>query len=199
MEPIYRYDIVQGTDEWHQIRLGRFTGSTFYKFIKATKEKKEELIASKAVEHYLGDTDDSGFTTFAMERGSILEPEARRLYQAINDVTVKEVGFVEYGEYAGCSPDGLVGDDGFIEIKCPLAHNFLVWRKNKLIKPEYVIQIQYNLYITKRQWCDFFVYHPRLGYYCIRVEKDPKLQEIIEQSLKELQEQIEEYKTECLS
>lgn len=198
MEPIYHWKIEQGTAEWDEIRLGKLTGSDFHLFLGKQQEKKDEKLAEKATERVLGDTDRESFTTKAMERGHILEPEARRLYQALTDAEVKEVGFVTLNSYVGCSPDGIVENNGIIEIKCPMAKNFLLWRNKQYIKPEYRTQIQFNLYVTNRDWCDFFVYHPRLGYYMVRVEKDLEYQERIKETIDECITKIKEYEEQCL-
>ena len=197
MEPVYHWKIVQGTQEWDEIRLGKLTGSDFHTFLTCKTETRELALAEKAAERALADTDTKKATTWAMERGHTLEPEARRLYQAINEVTVTEVGFVSLGDYVGCSPDGLVGDDGIIEIKGPRAKNFLLWKTKNYIMPDYKTQIQFNLFVTGRKWCDFFVYHPRLGYYCIRVEQNQETQEAIRLAIDSCIESIKEYEEQC--
>ena len=197
MTPEYCWNIVQGTPEWDQVRLGRLTGSDFHLFLSSRTYAKEEKLAEKASERFMRDSDNEHYTNWAMDRGHMLEPEARRLYQAIAQTEVKEVGFVKLGDYVGCSPDGVIGNDGLIEIKCPLAKNFLIWRKKEYIKPEYKTQIQFNLFVTGRKWCDFFVYHPRLGYYCVRVEQDEKTQEAIAKAVEECVATIKEYEEQC--
>jgi putative phage-type endonuclease len=197
MTPEYCWKIEQGTPEWDQVRLGRLTGSDFHLFLSSRTDTKEEKLAEKATERYMRDSDNEHFTTWAMERGHILEPEARRLYQGIVGNNVKTVGFVKLGDYVGCSPDGLVGEDGLIEIKCPLAKNFLIWKNKEYIKPEYRTQIQFNLYVTQRKWCDFFVYHPRLGCYTVHVLPDPEIQQKIATTIDECVEKIKEYETLC--
>lgn len=119
--PDYRYDIVQGTDEWLAERLGRFTGSDFHVFLGNSQTKKEKLW-EKVAEHMFGDSDREEYSTFAMERGHILEIEARKIYSMASEEDVTEVGIViadgDWKNYVACSPDGLVGKDGIIEIKC---------------------------------------------------------------------------------
>jgi hypothetical protein len=95
------------------------------------------------------------------ERGEELEPEARIAYEIVKDVTVETVGFIEEDEYLGCSPDGLVGDDGGLEIKCPDDVKFF----RLLIgddKPDeaYIWQCQMSLLITGRKWWDLVHYNP---------------------------------------
>lgn len=181
--PDYRYDIIQGTDEWLAERLGRFTGSEFHVFLGNSKTKEEKLW-EKVAEHMFGDSDREEYSSYPMERGHVMEIEARNLYQVVTDTEVSEVGIViadgDWQNYVACSPDGIVGDEGIIEIKSPLAKNFLGWtekdekygRTVEYIKPEYKTQIQFNLLVTGRKWCDFVYYHPRGGIAIKRVERD---------------------------
>lgn len=182
-------DLIQQTDEWYAARLGMFTGSDFHVMLGKSATKTNYMF-EKLAETLFGDTDIEHFTTPAMERGRVLEHEARRMYSASKEVFVDEVGLVgaegEFENYAACSPDGLVGDDGIIEIKCPLAKNFLEWVSNDFyIKPEYRTQVQFNLLITERQWCDFVYYHPRGGIFIKRIERDEGYIEKIKTALRE--------------
>lgn len=178
----YDYKISQRSPEWLAARLGRFTASDFHTFLGDSKTKTD-MLWEKVAERLFHDSDNSEFTTFAMERGTFLEPEARRTYTIATGDKVKEVGIVypedEYADWAASSPDGLVGKDGLIEIKCPLAKNFLQWttpsetgREVEYIKPEYKTQVQFNLMITGRDWCDFCYYHPRGGIAVKRIPRD---------------------------
>lgn len=180
----YNYKIAQRSPEWLAARLGRFTASDFHTFLGDSKTKTD-MLWEKVAERVFQDSDESNFTTFAMERGTILEPEARRTYTIATGDKVKEVGIVypdeddEYADWIASSPDGLVGKDGMIEIKCPLAKNFLQWttptengRDVSYIKPEYKTQVQFNLMVTGRDWCDFCLYHPRAGIAIMRIMRD---------------------------
>ena len=180
----YNYKITQRSPEWLAARLGRFTASDFHTFLGDSKTKVD-MLWEKVAERTFHDSDNEGFTTFAMERGTILESEARRVYTIATGDKVKEVGIVypddddEYADWIASSPDGLVGKDGMIEIKCPLAKNFLQWttptetgRDVNYIKPEYKTQVQFNLMVTGRDWCDFCYYHPRGGVAITRIPRD---------------------------
>lgn len=180
--PDYKYDIEQRSPEWYEARLGRFTASDFHTFL-GNSQAKTDMLWEKVAERLFHDSDASDYTSFAMERGVLLEPEARRLYTIATGNQVTEVGIVypdgEFADWAACSPDGLVNIDGMIEIKCPLAKNFLHWTKLDedirdvdYIKPEYKTQVQFNLFVTGRAWCDFIYYHPRGGIAVIRIERD---------------------------
>ena len=186
-EPNYIFDMVQQTEEWHAAKLGMFSGSSFHVFLgnSATKtDKLWELIAERRYQ----DSDKEDMGSFYTERGNILEPEARRMYSAVYETEVKEVGLVEDREYfpgyVVCSPDGLVGDDGIIEIKCLVAKYITQYTEGKhandfYIEPKYRTQVQFNLLVTQRKWCDFIYYHPRVGLRVQRIERDPMYQQQI--------------------
>ena len=195
---IFHDDIMQGTDEWYNIRLGKLTASDFHVMLGKSQTKTDKLWEIIA-ERLTGDTDQEPFTGFAAERGKILEAEARRMYSAINDCGVRETGFVEPDEdnpwygFVGSSPDGLIGEDGGLEIKCYYAKNFLQYtepvegggRVITYIKPEVKTQIQFNLMITGRKWWDLMYYHPRFPVAIQRIEPDAELQEKIGQAINE--------------
>ena len=181
---IINIKISQRSPEWIAARLGRFTASDFHTFLGDSKTKTD-MLWEKVAERVFHDTDDNGYTSFAMERGIILEPEARRMYTIATGAKVQEVGIVfpdkddVYADWIASSPDGLVGRDGMIEIKCPLAKNFLQWttptdvgRDVTYIKPEYKTQVQFNLMVTECDWCDFLYYHPRGGVAITRIYRD---------------------------
>lgn len=193
--PKYYWNVEQGTPEWDALRLGKFTASSFHTFL-GKSQTKTDMLWEIVAERLFKDSDKENFSTYAMERGKILETEARRLYQVTNECAVRECGFVTmddvYEHFVGCSPDGLVGDDGGIEIKSPLAKNFLQWteptengREIKYIKPEYYTQVQFNLLVTGRKWWDFMYYHPRGGLVVKRYEPDPEHQKKIIEALNE--------------
>ncbi len=193
--PKYHNDIEQGTPEWDAIRLGKFTASSFHTFL-GKSQTKTDMLWEIIAERLFKDSDKENYSSYAMERGKILEHEARKLYQVEHEVLVRECGFVDmdppYNHFVGCSPDGLVGEDGGIEIKSPLAKNFLQWtgpadggREVTYIKPEYYTQVQFNLLVTGRQWWDFMYYHPRAGLAVKRYYPDPEHQQKIIDALNE--------------
>lgn len=114
-------DYEQRSPDWYERKLGKFSGSDFHVML-GNSASKTDFLWEKVAERKYGDSDREEFATFAMERGIILEPEARRVYCAVTETKVEEVELVEddgeFDGYAVCSPDGLVGDDGIIEIKC---------------------------------------------------------------------------------
>ena len=114
-----------------------------------------------------------------MRWGTETEPQARAMYSINNDfVSVEEVAFVEHNEFIGISPDGLVGDDGLLEIKCPTSVTQIKRALSDDYAVDYYEQIQCQLWVTERKWCDFVSFDPRLdcaaGYLQQRVMRDEK-------------------------
>lgn len=199
-EPHYYFDIEQQTPEWYAAKLGMFSGSSFHIFLGDSKTKDEKLWELVAERRYQ-DSDAEEFLGFYTERGKDLEHEARRVYQVVNEVEVDQVGLVEDCEYfpgwVVCSPDGLVGDDGIIEIKCLVAKYVIAYTEGKYaddyyIRPEYKTQVQFNLMVTQRKWCDFVYYHPRVGIRVKRIYRDEEYIDKIKQALADNIKKIEE-------
>ena len=153
--------------EWLAARAGRFTGSRFADLMARTKSgpstSRANLLATLAVERITGQCVEM-FTNAAMARGTELEPVARSAYESLREVLVEEVGFCESAELdcVGVSPDGLVGSDGLIEIKCPAAMaKHLEALRSCAHAVEYKWQVQGQLWVTDRAWCDVVSFDPR--------------------------------------
>jgi putative phage-type endonuclease len=178
--------------DWLSLRAGKFTGSDFSVML-GNGETKRKMILEKATEHILGKPcNKDHYVSADMLRGIELESVARNLYieETFNDV--KEVGFIEKDEYCGVSPDGLVSEDGIIEIKCPKDTVFVEQSITGNIKPEYYTQIQYALYITGRQWCDYVAYNENFPLLIRRYERDEKYIEKIKDALEDGIEQVKQ-------
>ena len=119
-------DLQQGTEEWLKIRLGKFTASSA-NAIKTNGKGLETLALEKAVEIIIGKEAKKKFKSQSMEDGNEREDEARTVYELTTGLTVVQVGFCELNENVGASPDGLVGEDGLVELKCPEAKTFLIY------------------------------------------------------------------------
>ena len=180
----------QRTDEWHQARLGKVTASKIADVMakgrgnapSATRENYEaQLIAER-----LTGRPTEGFSSAAMQWGTDNEDQARSAYSFIEDVDVEEVGFVDHPaiDMAGASPDGLVGTNGLVEIKCPNTATHLRFIENGTIDRRYLFQMNWQMACTGRQWCDFVSYDPRLpenlGIRILRVMRDDELIEELE-------------------
>lgn len=160
-------DCVQGTPEWHQARAGRVTASRVSDLLATTKSgwgaSRANYRAELVAERLTGQVAES-FLSSAMKWGLETEPEARRTYCFLNDLEVTPVGFVLHPsiEMAGASPDGLVGEDGLVEIKCPGTAKHIDTLLNETIADEYLKQMHWQMLCTGRAWCDFVSYDPRL-------------------------------------
>lgn len=150
------HDMPQGSPEWEQIKLGKVGGSRATDILNKGKGRERYLV-ELACERINGTAKQ--FSARSTEHGKMTEDQARAVYQIETGNRIEPVGFVELSEYAGCSPDGFVGDDGMIEIKCPIdlskhIHTVIYGMDDKEHKP----QVQFNLMVSGRQWCDFISY-----------------------------------------
>lgn len=156
------HDIEQNTEEWFELRRGKFTASMFSDLMMSeTTATYKKAIYQILFERRYGKTpSDKAYSNKAMEWGKELEPYARQWYEQNNFIKVQSGGFVEYDGWVGCSPDGLVGDDGLIEIKSVYYNTFIDYKINGQLPTDYKYQVHGQLWITGRQWCDFIGYHP---------------------------------------
>lgn len=160
-------DVAQGTDAWRQARLGFATGSRMDDVMAkgrsgAPSASRANYLAQLVIERLTGAPMET-YSNAAMDRGTELEPEARSAYEFHAGVTVVETGFCEHPTIAstGASPDGMVGDDGLVEIKCPNSATHLATLRGGEIAKGYMLQMQWQMACTGRQWCDFVSYDPR--------------------------------------
>ena len=156
----------QRTPEWFAKRLGKVTASRIADLMAKTKTgtgaSRANYMAQLVTERLTG-TPTEGFQSPAMTWGIEQEAAARDAYSARMGVLVDEVDFVDHPTMqAGASPDGLVGDNGLIEIKCPNTSTMLEYLEDRTIPTKYRLQIQWQLAVTGRDWCDFVAYDPRL-------------------------------------
>lgn len=180
----------QRTDEWHKARYGWATASRLADLMAKTKSgpsaTREKYLTQVVIERITNQPYSSGFTSAAMQRGIELEPKAICAYEIITGNTVDPVGFVRHPsiDYAGASPDGMIGQDGLIEVKCPESHTHIATIEKGKIDRRYMLQMQFQMACTKRQWCDFVSFDDRmpgaLTTKIIRVEKDQKMIDLIE-------------------
>lgn len=180
---------MQGGELWLNLRAGRFTATDAPELMpdKRTGHAKKglETLAYKKAAYWLTGNLPDTFCTPAMEWGQMQEPKARALYREITGNPVQTVGFVEQDDYTGCSPDGLVGAEGLIEIKCKQDCNHLYAVCNEWVDPEHALQMQYQMLITGRVWCDYVLYNPlfKNPIYIKRVFKDAQVQAQLAQGL----------------
>jgi putative phage-type endonuclease len=157
----------QGTEEWFTIRIGKVTASRVADVIAKTKTgysaSRDNYMAQLVCERLTGQKAE-GFTNASMQHGIETEAYARAAYEALKDVLVDEVGFVPHPsiEMAGASPDGLVGDDGLLEIKCPNTATHIETLLTQTVPSKYNTQMQFQMACTGRSWCDFVSFDNRL-------------------------------------
>ena len=159
--------VIQGTQEWQNCRTGKITASNIYKILTRTKTgygaDREHYLMQLLTERMTGQRTEI-YTNSSMQWGTDQEPYARAAYEVAFDQMVDTVGFIDhpYINMAGASPDGLVGDAGLIEIKCPETKTALVvWLTGK-IDDKYWHQMHWQMACTGRKWCDYAVFDPRL-------------------------------------
>lgn len=173
---IYR-DIEQGTPEWFAVRAGIPTASMYSAVMAKGKggessKTRRTYMLKLAGERLTGEPMDN-YSNSHMERGHEHEPLARQAYTFLMGVEPEQVGFIRSGD-TGASPDSLVGSDGLLEIKSKLAHLHLEVLLSDKVPTEHIAQVQGQLWVAEREWCDFVSYCPRLELFRKRVYRDEK-------------------------
>ena len=188
------YNFEQRTEDWYNIRKGKMTASNA-EIIIANGKGLETYIYNLMAEYY-SSAEKENYINADMQRGIDLEPEARLEFEFYTDLDVQEVGFIEYNEFIGVSPDGLVGDDGLIEIKCPNDSIYFKLLLSNNIKPEYIAQMQMQMYVTDRQYCYFVSYNPNFekSLYIKKITRDEEMIDKLKKGLERGTELIKEIK-----
>jgi len=182
----------QGTEAWFNIRIGKVTASRVADVLAKTKTgystTRDNYMAQLVCERLTGQKGES-FTNAAIQHGIETEPLARAAYEARYDVLVDEVGFVPHPSIimAGASPDGLVGDDGLIEIKCPNTATHIETLLSESVPNKYYTQMQFQIACTGRKYCDFVSFdnrlHTELQMFVKRVPRDEMYIKLIEDEI----------------
>lgn len=185
----FHNDLTQGSDEWLAARTGLLTASEFNKILTPTLKIADNPasrahcweIAAQRITNYV----EPQFVTDAMMRGHTDEILAREAYSK-HFAPVREVGFVtndSFGFTLGCSPDGLVGDDGLIECKSRgqkyQVQTIVQHYTDGVVPDDFILQVQGNMLITGREWCDLISYSSGLPMATMRVEADARMQDAI--------------------
>jgi len=157
---------LQRTDEWHARRLGKVTASRIADMMARTKTgwgaSRGNYMAELLVERLTGQKTE-GFTSQAMLDGIEKEALAKKAYCFRYGVSIVDVEFVDHpGLMAGASPDGLIGDDGQVEIKCPFTKQHVAWLRGAPIDDGYLKQMHFQMACTGRAWCDFISFDPKM-------------------------------------
>jgi len=153
-------DCEQGSDEWFAVKRGKVSASHFSEVLN--KGAGRGLYMRKLAAERLTGLTEQGYSNKAMEFGVETEAEAKEYYSQSTGIDVELVGFVEVNDWVGCSPDGLIGDDGLIEVKCPLGSTHIDYIIKNKLPAGYVPQVQGQLWVTDRKWCDFVSYVPSM-------------------------------------
>lgn len=192
--------IEQGTPEWHQLRLGKVTASRVADILARTKTgpsaSRQNYLIELALQRTTGIIAES-YSNSAMEWGTQTEPQARVAYEVKSGNFVDQVAFVDHPSipWFGCSPDGLVSDRGLVEIKCPNSATHWEYFKYKEPPKKYFIQMQAQLAVTGRDWCDFISFDPRMPersqLLIVQVPRDAEFILFMESEVKQFLSEVE--------
>jgi len=190
----------QGSPEWLAARLGIPSASMFAKIVttKGIWSASADAYINQLVAERLTGEREEVFQSHHMLRGTELEPDARDLYSLISDAEVTEVGFCLHDTLsAGCSPDGLIGEDGGLEIKCPAPSTHVEYLRGGVLPSKYKQQVMGCLWITGREWWDFVSYHPTMKPLIVRVERDEEyiaaLEKCVTKAVNLIEENVEKF------
>lgn len=199
---------LQRTDSWFEERAGKVTASSIYKVMSRTRTgysaDRANYQAQLVTERLTGRPADS-FSNAAMQWGVDTEPQARAMYGLEIGFDVEETGFHHHPviEMSGASPDGLVGDLGLVEIKCPNSATHISTLTGASIDRKYILQMHWQMVCTNREWCDFVSFDPRLPdnmqMIIKRVERDDDLIAEIEDEVKKFLSEVDETVAKLLS
>jgi len=194
-------DIIQRSPEWYAERCGSLGASQLADALAKTKSgwgaSRANLRAKLVVERLTGQQDEGFIRSAAMQWGVDKEEEARIAYSFVTGRDVSEVGLYKHPTIVGthASPDGLVGWTGCIEIKCPNSATHIETLKSNLIAHRYLLQMQWQMACTDREWCDFVSFDPRmpdhLMLYIQRVQRDDDMLKILESEVIEFLAEVD--------
>ena len=190
----------QRTDEWFKSRLGKATASRIADIIAKTKtgpSASRENYAVQLVLERITQSKGESYNNAAMQWGTETEPLARQAYELKRGLFVDEVGFIDHPTIAnsGASPDGLVGTDGLVEIKCPNSATHMETLVTRKIPQKYIPQMTWQMACTGRSWCDFVSFDPRfpenLQIFIERIEYDPTYVRMLELEVTQFLDEVE--------
>jgi hypothetical protein len=190
---IERFDIQQNTHEWVEIKLGKFSASICAELLMDKKTVGYTGLIQKIIEERITGipSESKKFQgNVFTDRGHELEPIARNDYEFRTLTEIKQIGVIELDEWVLCSPDGLIGDNGLYQAKCPIFNTQLEYLKTKKIPTNYYKQMQFELYVSGREYNVFNSYHPHLPPVDIIVNRDEVLICEIDKRLLEAKEEV---------
>jgi putative phage-type endonuclease len=195
------YYMEQGTEEWFEHKLGKASAShvnDIMATVKSGEAATRRNYRARLVAEILTGEREETFQSVDMANGVEREAQARMAYEFKTDNTVEQVGFVDHPiiEGSGASPDGLIGEEGLVEIKCPKTSTHLDYMMTKKIPRNYMLQMQFQMACTGAEWCDFVSYDPKLPtnlqLLIIRVQRDHELILEIEDSVRTFLEGVKD-------
>jgi hypothetical protein len=184
----------QGSPEWLQARLGIPSASSYSKLVTSTGKASAQATAyiNQLVAERITGEPTFFQVTDPMQRGMDLEPQARTAYEMETGNLVSQVGFLMHDTLqAGASPDGMVGKNGGLEIKCPSGHTHVEYLRDGDLPIKYFQQVQGCLWISGRDWWDFMSYHPKMEPLIVRVFRDEEFIKALECAVIEAVQMIE--------
>jgi putative phage-type endonuclease len=192
--------IQQGTPEWHQLRLGKVTASRVADILAKTKTgpsaSRNNYLIELALQRVTKTIEES-YTNDAMAWGVQNEGSARVAYEVSTGNFVDQIAFVNHPTITGfgCSPDGLVGNDGLIEIKCPNSATHWGYIKTNEPPQKYIIQMQAQMAVTGAKWCDFVSFDPRMPeksqLLIVHIPRDPEFILYMEAEINQFLSEVE--------
>lgn len=190
----------QGSGLWLAARAGRITASRMADCLAYTKkgeetQKRADYRIELASERLSGLATDK-YVTFTMKEGTRLEPEARTEYELQRDVMLDRIGFALHPsmDFSGASPDGLVSNDGGVEIKCPTRTTHVEYLLAGVVPPEYEPQMVWNMVCCERMWWDFVSYCPDfpepLNLFIVRLHRDETRTDVIDREVRKMHAEV---------
>ena len=194
-------EIIQGSAEWKAIRVGKVTASRIVDVVAKTKTgwstSRANYMAELIAERLTGEAAE-GFVSAAMQHGTDTEPQARAAYEFFTDATVDLVGFVPHPtiDMAAASPDGLVGLDGLVEMKCPLTATHIDTLLGQSVPSRYITQMTWQMACTGRTWCDYVSFDPRMPpsmqLFVKRIHRDAKVIAELESAVRDFLAELDQ-------
>ena len=184
-------DMVQGSKEWHLLRCGLPTASMASKLVTSAGKASTSITDyayTLATEKFVGQPVDAWEGNEHTDRGSLLENDARIACEQKQGYWVEQIGFATSDDSNyGCSPDGLVDEDGMIELKCPMGKNivknWMYYDKHNKAMPDYIPQIQMAMFVCEREWADLCFYHNQLPLLVIRQKADKEFHKVLKEQI----------------
>lgn len=194
MSALEIFDCEQGSDDWFRVRLGMPTASEFSTVLTAGKggaesKTRRTYLYKLAGERITGEPMES-YTNKYMERGRMMEGEARDYYAMLKDASPQRVGFIK-NLRKGCSPDALIGNNGMLEIKTAAPHILIEVLEANAVPTEHVPQLQGGLWVAEREWIDLLIYFPRMPAFLRRVYRDETHIAVIATAVNQFNEELD--------